>query len=261
MTLPTRTFANTILAEHRAAMRDAASAVQHARKCGQLLLEAREDCGGNWLEWLAANCSEIAERTAQKYMQIARHPELEAKSIGEALLKLASPRQPNNPPGRAGRQVIEPEQKSSDPPQDSPRAATAKDRPEASPSERGSELGSAPSSKAPLDLPKAEQLAAARAAPEISRSAPPAKPDEEWEPDADEVAQMRKEDEEYHASIAKVMAADDKLAAAHAEIKRQAAEIATLKLSRNGFQNQCADLTRRVKSLQRKLDKLEKRAA
>ncbi len=50
------------------------------------------------------------------------------------------------------------------------------------------------------------------------------------------------------------MGADDKLAAAHAEIKRQAAEIATLKLSRNQYQNQCAELIKRLKSLQRQLD-------
>lgn len=104
-----------------------------------------------------------------------------------------------------------------------------------------------------VDLPKSEQLAAAKAKPEKK-----AEPDiERWEPEGDEEAQLEHAEREYTASIDRVMAADDKLAAAHAEIKRQAAEIASLKLSRNGFQNKCEELIRRIKGLQRQNEKLK----
>lgn len=104
-----------------------------------------------------------------------------------------------------------------------------------------------------VDLPKSEQLAAAKAKPKKE----PEPSLDSREPEEDEGAQLEQAEKEYTASIDKVMAADDKLAAAHAEIKRQAAEIASLKLSRNGFQNKCDELIRRIKGLQRQNDKLK----
>jgi len=107
-----------------------------------------------------------------------------------------------------------------------------------------------------VDLPKSEQLAAAKAKP--------AKEPEQdiasaWEPD--EEAALELAEKEYTASIDKVMAADDKLAAAHAEIKRQAAEIASLKLSRDGYLNRCNEILKRYKAAQRVIEKLERKAA
>lgn len=120
------------------------------------------------------------------------------------------------------------------------------------------ESGDVPLKKAAavVDLPKSEQLKAATAKPEKQ-----SEPDiERWEPEEDEGAKLEQAEKEYTASIDKVMAADDKLAAAHMEIKRQAAEIASLKLSRNGFQNRCDELIRRIKGLQRENDRLKKPA-
>lgn len=122
------------------------------------------------------------------------------------------------------------------------------------------------------DLPKREQLKAAKLTPEqkavdkrvrdsMKRDAAKAKPEpdiEHWEPDEDEEANLAQAEKEYAASIDKVMGADDKLAAAHAEIKRQSAEIASLKLSRNQYQHQCGELVKRIKSLQRQIAKLRK---
>lgn len=99
-------------------------------------------------------------------------------------------------------------------------------------------------------LPTGEQLAAAKA---------PADIDENWKPDADEDAYARLLEQEMAASIDKVFAADDRLAAAHEEIKRQAAEIATLKLSRDGYLNRTGELTRLVKREQNKLTRFERR--
>lgn len=95
-----------------------------------------------------------------------------------------------------------------------------------------------------VQLPKAEQLQAAKA---VDMD--------------DERAALQQAEKEYAASIEKVMASDDRLSAAHAEIKRQAAEISSLKLSRNGYQNQCDELIRRIKSLQRQNDKLKSQSA
>jgi flagellar biosynthesis/type III secretory pathway protein FliH len=104
-----------------------------------------------------------------------------------------------------------------------------------------------------VDLPKSEQLAAA--------TTKPTKPDitdDHWTPDDDEDKQIEHAEKEYAASIDKVMAADDKLAAAHAEIKRQAAEIGMLTFSRDGYLNGKAGVTRLLKKEQRKTEQLSK---
>jgi hypothetical protein len=110
-----------------------------------------------------------------------------------------------------------------------------------------------------VDLPKSEQLAAAK-------TKKPENPptginlDERWEPDADEEAAHEAMEKEYAASIDKVMEADDKLSAARAEIKRQAAEIAVLKLSRDGYMNERIEAIRLCKKLQRENDRLKQQA-
>lgn len=94
-------LANAINNEHAAAIGAAHSAVQRARQAGELLLEAKARCfHGAWLPWLRDNCPDIAERTAQAYMRLARghlaDPEhaarLEAQTVREALAELAAPK-------------------------------------------------------------------------------------------------------------------------------------------------------------------------
>lgn len=103
-----------------------------------------------------------------------------------------------------------------------------------------------------VDLPKSEQLAAATKKPDDDL------PPENWAPDKDEEAMAEEFERNYTASMEKIMAADDKLAAAHAEIKRQAAEIAVLKLSRDGFMNGRNEMLRLLKRVQTKNLRLEK---
>lgn len=88
---------------------------------------------------------------------------------------------------------------------------------------------------------------------------PPAEPEPEddWSPD--ELAKAEAIEREYDAAMAKVMDSDDKLAAAHAEIKRQAAEIAILKLARDGYMNGKTEMTRLLDAALRKVDRLEKK--
>lgn len=51
----------------------ASKAVSKALECGRLLLEQKAALGhGSWLEWLDANVPEIGDRTARKYMALAK---------------------------------------------------------------------------------------------------------------------------------------------------------------------------------------------
>lgn len=123
--------------------------------------------------------------------------------------------------------------------------------------QRAVEHGDVPLKRAAAvtELPKREQLAAAQRKPE-SQDVP-----ERIEPDVDEEAVIAAAEQALAESLDKVLAADDKLAAAHVEIKRQAAEIASLRISRDGYMNQCGELVRRLKAAQRQIARLEKQVA
>jgi hypothetical protein len=73
-------------------------AVEHAIAAGELLIKAKKQVKhGEWQTWLMANCADIAERTVQAYMQLARAP-LEKRNavallpLREALASLAKPK-------------------------------------------------------------------------------------------------------------------------------------------------------------------------
>lgn len=120
--------------------------------------------------------------------------------------------------------------------------------------QRAVESGEVPLTKAAavVDLPKSEQLKAA--------TQKPAAPDapERPEDDADEDAALEAAERELNASIDKVMRADDRTAAMHDEIKRQAAEIAVLKIARDGFMNGKTAITKLLKAEQRKTERFER---
>jgi len=51
----------------------ASDAITKALECGQLLIQQKESLGhGSWLEWLDANLPEMTDRTARKYMALAK---------------------------------------------------------------------------------------------------------------------------------------------------------------------------------------------
>lgn len=94
-------LAASINAEHAAVVEAARAATPHARRCGELLLDAKAQCAhGDWLHWLANHCPDISDRTAQAYMRVARAcltgPEraehLEALTFRGALAALAAPK-------------------------------------------------------------------------------------------------------------------------------------------------------------------------
>lgn len=52
---------------------NASQAIAVAVQCGKLLCNQKAEVGhGDWLDWLKANCPDISERTAQKYMRLSR---------------------------------------------------------------------------------------------------------------------------------------------------------------------------------------------
>ena len=66
-------LATAINAEHEQARQALLRGCEHAVKAGELLLEAKAKVKrGQWLPWLAVNC-DVAERTAQLYMRLARN--------------------------------------------------------------------------------------------------------------------------------------------------------------------------------------------
>lgn len=82
--------------------------------------------------------------------------------------------------------------------------------------------------------------------------APPAPTDDG--PDAAELAANDQAVKADMEAIQKILDADDKLAAAYTEIKRLNAELAMVKVARDGWMNQANDSVKRIKALQRKLD-------
>src|SRR5690348_7513992 len=61
--------------KHELALAEKASVsqIEHSRRAGELLIEARKELPhGAWLPWLAENF-EWAETTAYRYMKLARH--------------------------------------------------------------------------------------------------------------------------------------------------------------------------------------------
>jgi hypothetical protein len=100
MTQSLTNIARDIAREHALAQEAAASALEHARACGELLIEAKGIVAhGGWGAWLGEHFPASA-RTAQRYMTIAeRWEELAAKTtrvadlpIREAARLLAEPK-------------------------------------------------------------------------------------------------------------------------------------------------------------------------
>jgi hypothetical protein len=89
-----------------------------------------------------------------------------------------------------------------------------------------------------------------------TESEPKPQPPEDLGPSDDELAASEAAARADALAMEQLLDADDKLATAFAEIRRLNAEVAVLKVSRNGYQNQCNDLIRRVKSQQRRLDEI-----
>lgn len=95
-------------------------------------------------------------------------------------------------------------------------------------------------------------------AAERGQTLPP--PEDDDGPSAAELAAAEREAAEELEALRRIALSDDKLAAVLAENKQLRAEVRVLKERRDGLMNENAELVKRIKALQRKLDKLEQAA-
>lgn len=116
-----------------------------------------------------------------------------------------------------------------------------------------------------IGLPKAAAIAklpAEQQAAALSKPAPkqPKKEAEEVQyfgPSPDELDEAMKAAEADTTALEMLMAADDKLAAAVAEIKRLKMQLAAVESARDGYMNRSNELISRINSLKKKIAKLE----
>lgn len=72
---------NEINIEHASALKHAGRAIEHAKRAGMLLIEAKRRLPhGQWLPWLEANVS-VSDRQAQRYMAAAKGKPTTVKAI------------------------------------------------------------------------------------------------------------------------------------------------------------------------------------
>jgi len=97
--MPPATAAQLINAEHDAAHGDARAALERARKCGELLAQAKAEIAhGDWLPWIEESLN-FGARQAQKYIKIAEswdrlqnaNPNSHLLTIDKAFQVLAEP--------------------------------------------------------------------------------------------------------------------------------------------------------------------------
>ena len=138
------------------------------------------------------------------------------------------------------------------------KAVQNKAAPEVIAAVKSGEIG-LPKAAAIAKLPKEEQAAA------IHKPAPKAAPADEVPaydgPDEAELRAAEMQEQADQEAFNKLLLADDKLAAAYAEIKRLNAVNAVLESRMQGLMNEKAEAIRLCKSLQRRLDRAEQAAA
>lgn len=88
----TDNLAQQIQRHHDDAQRCAGEAVEHARRAGDALLQAKAEIGhGNWLPWFEKAGFTFAERTAQAYMRLAKEwprlPEQKRNAVADLSLR------------------------------------------------------------------------------------------------------------------------------------------------------------------------------
>lgn len=223
--LPAATAKN-INDAHQCATESAENAVEWAIKCGQLLVAKKEELKhGEFQAWIERNCK-FAYSTASRYMKASQNSTAVEISALSRLFPSGTKPKAVTPKGAVS--VVKPKGTEE----------TGIDRPAAStpPPERASQP------------PGAEVRPGARPA-ELVEDDAPERPSEE------EFAAI---DREIQESESRVLRADDVTAGYHDELKRQAAEIAVLKTTRDGYMRGKDSVTKLLQAEQRKVAKLEK---
>lgn len=118
-------------------------------------------------------------------------------------------------------------------------------------------------------LPEDQQAAAiAKPLPKKEKPVPAAAPvatpapetEDDFAPSEDEIRASMLEGQAEQEFMAKLLASDDKLAAAVAENKRLNHELAAVKIARDGYMNKCNELMSLLKTAQNKLDRISRGA-
>lgn len=207
---------------HRLARLSAETAVEHAIRCGQMLIQVGAD-----EQWIGRN-TDIAWSTAKRYMSAARKS---AKGIAFESLRHCFP---------SGKKTAPTAEKQG-------KAATAV-------AKKG------PATAAPaISTPRKEAEEPEKTAPAAAPSAISRKPIEVAPaPDFDFSTYEPEDDDAYKANIENVMMADDKLSAMREELKQVRREMQGLKSSRDHYQSEAGAAVRLVKARDREIEKLNR---
>jgi hypothetical protein len=231
-------WASEINSEHLAASDCAQTAIEHARRAGGLLIKAKQALPhGDWLPWLAANVH-VSERSVQVYMKLARENPQHAAglSMRRALAELAAPISKAHIDHEGILAIGRNRQKK----------MVNVAGPAPTPDKHGA---------SPVPAPEPQQTSTVldgRAAKPLDRNRVDAvNLDERWIPDEDEDARIEATEREIAASLDRAVSGD-----AQAEIRRQAAELAIVKLSRDGYMNERIAAIRLCKQRKREIDRL-----
>lgn len=234
--------AKTINDAHRCAKESAENAVEWAVKCGQLLAAKKKELPhGEFQDWIDSNC-EFSYKTAALYMKAAGKSltALDFSSVRHLFPSGQPGAKSNNPKGAVS--VVNPE---------GGRTTAAKEGTE----ETGADRPAAPASK-PEVTPEQRRVAQqVRDSIKRQQEQTQIEDDAPERPSDEELAAI---DREIQESEARVLRSDDVTAGYHAELKRQAAEIAVLKTTRDGYMRGKDSVTKMLQTEQRKVAKLEK---
>lgn len=243
---PHQKAAAEINRRHQFAKEMAEAAVDHAIECGKLLARVKGELPrGEFDGWVEKHCN-FGRSSAYAYIKVADKSSSALENFTSIQRALGY-----EPKSKSSRPLDD----SSNTPKGEVSVVKAPAPPEAT-EETGEDRPASPATPAVKATPEAAPDAAGVPA----RGGVLADDEPAYEPDdAEEDAALAAAEAELAASIDKVMRSDDRLAAAHAEIKRQAAEIAALKISRDGFMGGKAEMVELLKREQRKTAALQRK--
>ena len=235
--LPTAKDINEV---HKLAMASATKAVEYAIRCGEMLATRKKKLDhGEFMPWIEKNC-DFSYKTAQRYMLAARES---ANGVSISAIRHLVP---SGLPGA----------KKQEKPDTTARSVKGAVMNPPESAAQGSEAGNRnmPSGVTPGQLRPAVPASVAVIV-EPNEDAPE-RPD-----DVDEDAALAAAEADLARRLEVVLKADDKLAAAHAQLKQQAALIGTLETTRDGYMRGKEAVTKMLQAEQRKTSKLEREIA
>jgi hypothetical protein len=235
---------------HRLARANAETAVEHAVRCGKLLQKIKRELPhGSFQAWIEKHC-DFTDKQARRYIKASTKVGLAAQ-IGSLTHLLGEVR--------------------------TPKIGLTIDKKASEKTQVVDSTGTKTDARVRFDYDKSSAKKATPPESSAARKSVTTTADTESEmPSVEEIEDLEaRTDIEWAASITKLLESDDRLAAAAVEIKRQSAEIAQLKISRDGFmtgkssalqllkteQRKVAALERKLKSAQSELENLRERIA